>query len=197
MTPDFGSFLRLFGATIKNPAAVARQITALRWPHQIGWMGLIATSAITVLMIHGVLMLFGVSEMEGVRVAAPLADGVINFASSVITIFIIYYAGRAFGGTGSFGATLLIMTWFNAVAMVLLGIMFITALIVPGLTIFVAFGAVAVTFYCLAHFLNELHGFNSLLKAIGLFIMSVCGILLGMAVILALISGGAAMGAAT
>lgn len=197
MTVDFGSFLRLFGTTVKDPAGVARQITALRWPHEIGWMGLVATSAVSVFLIHSFLMLFGVSELDGVRMASPLADGMINFASSVITIFIIYYAGRAFGGIGTFGATLLIMTWFNAVAMVLMVAVFISALIVPGLSAFILLGAVGLTFYILAHFLNELHGFNSLLKAIGLFIMSVCGILLGMALIVGLISGGAAMGAAT
>lgn len=196
MTADFSSFLRLFGESLRDPAAVARQINALRWPHEISWMGLAAISAITVVLIYADAMLFGRAVGDLGQSGRPFVDAIINFASAAVLVFVLYYAGRAIGGTGTFGATLLIMTWMNAILLVMLCIILISALIMPGLASIISLICVGLTFYCLAHFLNELHGFGNIFKAIGLFIVAVCGCAFGLALILILIGGASVVGSA-
>ncbi len=192
MTADFGTFLRLFGETLKDPAAVAQQIKQLRWPHQISWMALASITALTVIAVHLEGMLPGSQELS-ILGGRPFLDAVLLGALTVILIFVLYWAGRAMGGTGTFGATLLLMTWFQAVVLVLICIQLIAALLVPGLAGFVALIAVVLQIYCLMHFLNELHDFDSLWKAAGLFILSIFGFAFGITLIVVVIGGVSAV----
>ncbi len=192
MTADFGTFLRLFGETLKDPAAMARRIKALRWPHEVSWMALASITALSVIAIHLEGMLPGQPELAIIG-GRPFVDAVLLGALTVILIFVLYWAGRAIGGTGTFGATLLVMTWFQAVVLVMIAIQLIATLIMPGLSGFVALIAVVLQIYCLMHFLNELHDFDSLWKAAGLFILSVFGFAFGITLIVLLIGGASAV----
>ncbi len=193
MTADFGTFLRLFGETLKDPAAMARRITALRWPHQIGWMALGAITALTVIAVYfeGLAVNEGDGGILGGR---PFLDAVLLGSMTVILIFVLYWAGRMIGGTGSFGSTLLVMTWFQAIVLVLITIQLIVTFIAPPLAGIVAIGAVVLQIFCLVHFLNELHGFNSLWKALGLFFLAVFGLAVGMTFIVLIIGGASIAG---
>lgn len=193
MTPDFGTFLRLFGETLKDPAAIARQIAGLRWPHEIGWMGLGGITALTVIAIYFEGLMPGRGDL-GIIGGQPFVDAILLGAMTVLLIFVLYWAGRAIGGQGTFGATLLMMTWFQAIVLVLITIQLIAGFIAPPLSGFVALIAVVLQIYCLVHFLNELHGFDSLWKAAGLFVMAVFGMALGMTVIVMLIGGASLVG---
>ncbi|MEL6572692.1 MAG: Yip1 family protein [Pseudomonadota bacterium] len=192
MTADFGTFLRLFGETLKDPAAMARRIKALRWPHVVSWMALASITALSVIAIHLEGMLPGQPELAIIG-GRPFVDAVLLGALTVILIFVLYWAGRAIGGTGTFGSTLLVMTWFQAVVLVMIAIQLIATLIMPGLSGFVALIAVVLQIYCLMHFLNELHDFDSLWKAAGLFILSVFGFAFGITLIVLLIGGASAV----
>ena len=193
MTADFNTFLRLFGETLKDPAAIARQVIALRWPHLVSWMALAAVTSLTVIAVHLEGMLPGQQEL-GILGGRPLFDAALLGAMNVILIFVLYWAGRAIGGTGSFGATLLIMTWFQTVVLVLITIQLIATFIAPSLAAFVALIAVVLQIYCLMHFLNELHGFKSLWKAAGLFFMSIVGFAFGITLIILVIGGASVVG---
>lgn len=196
MTFDLGTFLRYFGETLRDPAGVAKQITSLRLPHEVGWMGLTAVTALTVVVVYLESFLPGLGNIGFGIGGRPLIDAVFLGAMTVILIFVLFYAGRALGGTGTFGATLLIMTWFQAVVFVLITIQLIATLVAPGMSAFVALIALALQMYCLIHFLNVLHGFDSLPKAAGLFFASVFGLVLGLAFILTLVGGASLVGAA-
>lgn len=195
MTLDFGTFLRLFGETLRDPAAMARQIKNLHLPHQVGWMALCAITALTIVAVYLESMLPGMGDIGLGIGGRPFIDAIFLGAMTVILIFVLYYAGRAMGGSGTFGATLLMMTWFQAVVFVLIAIQLISSLIAPGVSAVVALIALALQMYCLIHFLNVLHGFDSLPKAAGLFFVSVFGLVLGLALILTLIGGASLVGA--
>lgn len=196
MTLDFGTFLRLFGETLRDPAGIAQKINRLRLPHQVGWMGLSAVTALTVVVVYLESFLPGLGDIGFGIGGRPFIDAVFLGAMTVILIFVLYYAGRAMGGTGTFGATLLMMTWFQAVVFVLISIQLISTLIAPGVSAFVALIALGLQMYCLIHFLNVLHDFKSLPKAAGLFFASVFGLVLGLAFILTLIGGASLVGSA-
>ena len=194
MTPDLGSFLRAVGDTVRDPATMARQIAQMRLPHEVGWMGLAAVIALTVVVLVASQMLLGSSTAAVNLGSRPFVDAILIGAMTVILIFVLYFGGRAMGGTGTFGGTLLVMTWFQAVVLVLVVIQLVATFIAPALGAFAALIVFGIQLYCLIHFLNELHGFNSLPKAAGLFVLALLGIAFGLAVMLTLIGGAAAVG---
>ncbi|MEL6641526.1 MAG: hypothetical protein AAFP98_09475, partial [Pseudomonadota bacterium] len=89
MTADFGTFLRLFGETLKDPAATARQIKALRWPHQVSWMALASITALTVIAVHLEGMLPGRAELTIIG-GRPFTDALLLGSMTVILIFVLY-----------------------------------------------------------------------------------------------------------
>lgn len=194
MTPDFGTFLRLFGETLRDPAAMGARISRLRWPHSVGWMGLGAVTLLTIIAVYLETLMPGRPETVLGLGNRPFADSVLLGAMTVVLVFVLYYAGRAFGGTGSFGGTLLVMTWFQAIVLMLIVIQLIVAFIAPPMAGFAAIIAFGLQMWCLMHFLNELHGFNSLFKALGLFVLSVFGFAVGLSFILLLVGGAAMVG---
>ncbi len=196
MSPDFGTFLRLFGETLRDPEAMARQIVKLRLPHEFGWMALASVTALTVIVVYLEGLLPGRSNVGVTIGGRPFFDMIFLGSMTVVFIFTLYYAGRAMGGAGTFGGTLLIMTWFQAVVLVLITIQLIVAFLVPTFGGIAALIAVVVQLYCLIHFLNVLHEFDSLAKSAGLFFLSLIGFALGLALILTAIGGAAVVGGA-
>lgn len=195
MTPDLGLFLRAVGDTLRDPATMARQISQMRLPHNVGWMGLFAVMALTVIAIDLNRMMVGAPGPDPVGLGSrPFLDLIFLGSLTVMLIFVLYFAGRAMGGTGTFGGTLLLMTWFQAVVLVLVAVQMIATFIAPTIGGIVALVAVGLQLYCLVHFLNELHGFNSLPKAAGLFFVALVGIAFGLALIVTMIGGAAAVG---
>ena len=195
MLTDLQSVTSLVIATVKDPAAVAKRITALRLPHAIGWMGLGLVTAVTVIAIALERMIPGRPPMMSGLGGSPFIDTLFLGGMTTIFIFVLYYAGRAIGGTGTFGGTLLIMTWFQTIVLYLVVAQLIAVVIVPGLAVFVSMTGFAIQIWCLMHFLNELHGFDSLFKAFGLFALSILGFVFGLAFFLLMVGGATMVGA--
>ena len=195
MLTDLQSVTSLVIATVKDPAAVAKRITALRLPHAIGWMGLGLVTAVTVIAIALERMIPGRPPMMSGLGGSPFIDTLFLGGMTTIFIFVLYYAGRAIGGTGTFGGTLLIMAWFQTIVLYLVVAQLIAVVIVPGLAVFVSMAGFAIQIWCLMHFLNELHGFDSLLKAFGLFALSILGFVFGLAFFLLMVGGATMVGA--
>lgn len=194
MQLDFGQFLRAFGDTLRDPAGTAQLIVRQRIPHEVGWMGLAAVISLTVVALHVSNMVLGTTPEQMGLGLRPFFDVVFLGAMTVVMIFVLYFAGRAMGGNGTFGGTLLLMTWFQAIVLVLVVIQLIATFIAPGLGGIVALVAIGLQLYCLVHFLNELHGFQSLPKSAALFFVALIGIAFGLALIVTLIGGAAVMG---
>jgi len=193
---DLSQLLRSFGDTLRDPAGAAQLIVRQRLPHEIGWMGLAAVTSLTVIALHVSNMVLGTQPEQLGLGQRPFFDVVFLGAMTVMMIFVLYFAGRAMGGTGTFGGTLLLMTWFQAVVLVLVVIQLIAAFIAPGFGGVVAIVAIGLQLYCLVHFLNELHGFESLSRAAALFFISLLGIAFGLALIVTLIGGAVVVGGA-
>ena len=194
MQVDFSQFLRGFGETLRDPAGAARLIVQQRMPHEVGWMGLAAVISLTVVALHVSNMVLGTTPQQMGLGLRPFFDFIFLGAMTVVLVFVLYFAGRAMGGKGTFGGTLLLMTWFQAVVLVLVVIQLIATFIAPAFGGIVALVAIGLQLYCLVHFLNELHGFNSLSKAAALFFIALIGIAFGLALIVTLIGGVAVVG---
>lgn len=195
MRTDLSTVFSLVVDTVKDPAGMAERIVPLRWPHAVGWMGLGLVTALTVIAIGLERMIPGRPPMMSGLGGSPFIDALFLGGMTTIFIFVLYYAGRAIGGSGTFGATLLIMTWFQTIVLFLVLAQLIAVLILPGLAVLVSMIGFGVQLWCLMHFLNVLHGFNSLFKAFGLFAMSIMGFVFGLAFFLLLVGGATMVGA--
>ena len=193
---DLSAILRLFGDTIRDPAAVASRIKGLRLPHQAGWIVLAVATISVVLLLHIERLLPGSTAQVVGFGGTPILDTVILGALSVMMVFVFYMMGRSMGGDGSFGATLALMAWFQVFVLVLVVAQVVAAIFLPVLAGVIAIGSLIVQVFVLIHFLNVLHGFDSLLKSAGLMIVSVFGLGFGLAIIVVIIGGLSAVGGA-
>ena len=192
MRSELSIITTLVGETIRDPAAMAGRIVNLRIPHAVGWMALGLVTVLTVIAIAIEGLIPGRPQMMSGFSGNPFIDTLFLGSMTTIFIFVLFYAGRAMGGQGTFGGTLLIMTWFQVIVFFLVLAQLIAVIISPALAVFVSFAGFALQIWCLLHFLNVLHGFDSLSKAFGLFALSIIGFVFGLAFFL-LIIGGAAM----
>lgn len=194
MKEDFNQLLRMFVQTLQDPAGAGRTINALRWPHDIGWRVLAATTVLGAILVQVRGLLFGWPEALFVVANNPIGHAVIAFGMTVVLVFVLYYAGRAMGGSGTFGAALLSVAWFNVVVLILTTIQFLTLLVAPPLEGIVALITFGLEIWVLLQLLNALHGFNSLFKAFGLLILASFGVVIGFGAIIAVIGGLTTLG---
>jgi hypothetical protein len=194
MRSDLNTLLQLVGQSVRDPAAIAGRIVQLRWPHSIGWMGLGLVTVLTVMAISVERMVPGRPEMLSGIGGNPFVDTMFLGAMTVVFIFVLYYAGLAMGGKGTFGGTLLIMTWFQTIVLFLVIVQLFAVIFVPFLATLVSLVGFGLQLWCLLHFLNVLHGFDSLGKAFGLFALAIIGFVLGLTFILLMVGGAALVG---
>jgi len=191
---DVNTILGLIGQSLRDPEAMAKQILKLRAPHQVGWMVLAVVTIASVILISVERIVLGYPDMLNTFGGGPFVDTLFLGSMTVIFIFVLYYAGLAMGGTGTFGGTLLMMTWFQTIVLFLVAVQFLAVLVAPGVATFVSLIGFGLQIWCLLHFLNVLHGFNSLGRAFGLLALSIIGFVFGLSFILLIIGGAAIVG---
>ena len=195
MRSELSLITTLVGQTIQDPAGMAGRIVSLRLPHAVGWTALGLVTVLTVLAIAIEGMIPGRPPVMADIGGSPFIDTLFLGSMTTVFIFVLYYAGRAMGGQGTFGSTLLIMTWFQVIVFFLVLVQLLAVIIVPTLAVFVSMIGFGIQLWCLMHFLNVLHGFDSLGKAFGLFALSILGFVFGLAFFLLMIGGVAMVGA--
>ena len=192
---DFSDLMKFVGQTFRDPAGVAGQIVQLRLPQLVGWLGLAIVTILSVMAISIERLIPGRPEMLSNVGGNPFIDTVFLGGMTAIFICVLFYGGRVMGGSGSFGSTLLIMTWFQTIVLVLVVVQLIAVVVTPSVAAIISLVGFGLQLWCLIHFLNVLHGFDSLGKAFGLFALSIVGFVFGLAFILLMVGGAAIIGA--
>ena len=187
MSGELQGLLRLVGRTVTDPAGVAQELMRRNYETQTLWMGLLLVSVLSVLLLAVSNALLPTSVPEGAVVLSPFAYGAIIAASIVLLVYAVHLVGRLFGGTGTFPQTMVLMIWLQVVAMAVQVAQILAMLILPPLAGMVSLAGAFLMLYCLMQFINALHGFDSLVKAIGVFVVAVIAIGLFLAVVLSLV----------
>lgn len=198
----------LFGMalqTVPEPRKVAREVQALSYPRAVLWqaLGFLLVAATFLAVIASIL--FPVDpETAGALAANPILTGIAQAAISVLTVFAIYWIGRALGGTGRYDQALLTVIWLQFVLLIIeLGVVFL-GVFAPGLALILWVMGLVMTFWILSHFIAEMHGFRSagavfvsilLLLVVVAVVMSVVLSALGIGVMLGTDGAGALTGA--
>lgn len=187
---------RLLQQSLLDPAGAARALLSERPGRRPLWLALILVTCLGVLIaaaVDGPMIVIPIGA-EDPLVLTPFPYAVILGASLLVTVVGLYWTGRALGGTGSFADALAIVVWLEVVAIAVRVVQIVVLLLVPPLAWVVSILGLGILLWCLVNFVNELHGYRSLGKAVLTLVLAALGIFLGLSVILAIIGIGATAG---
>ncbi len=189
-----GYLLGMALQTIPEPRKVARDVLSLDFPRAALWQAFALFAVLSTGLNVASVILFPPPPDPALAdslLGDPLRMGMVQTASLVITVFLIYWVGRAFGGHGTFPQAILTVIWMQYVSVMLQLVVLVLALFAPGLAALAALFSVGVSFWIITHFTAEMHGFRSA----GLVFATIVVLLLGLGVVLgvalALIGAGA------
>ena len=199
------AILQLVLATFMQPREIAAGMIAERFDRTLLWSG-----AALVIVLVGMVQ-FAVQNLTPVPETTPETEALAAMISKIfatpflttlivgcgliMSVFAIFLGGRMIGGTGDFFGTLAAMSWLQMVNAVTGCLVVVILAISPQLFEVASILSMVfnvMVFYATLHFIDVLHGFNSLWAAFGTMVISFIGLAIGLALILVLIGGAAA-----
>ncbi len=177
MTVDFQTWMRAVWTSVMEPSDSARKVINMNVPRDALWTGLALVAVLNVILV---MLLQWVSPMpvafeDRALILSPFGFMAVMGTFLVLFVFGTYYAGKILGGAGSLIATLAIIVWFQSISLTLEAVQLVLILISPAIgSIFglLSFGALV---WCFVNFVNVLHQFENLGKAIVTILLSFVG----------------------
>jgi len=193
-------FIDLFRQTLTEPRAAGARVIAMGWPPQILWLTLGLIAVAMSLAVSGILQAAPLPEGEmgemlrlNPAYRAPLLFALMQWGQAVISVFVLTWIGRAFGGEARVEDMLAVTIWLQLVAVVLgIGVVVITVLL-PPIGAFALLAFVAWSIFIMLAMIDAAHRFDNFAKALGVFVVAIVALAVGSAMLAALI-GAAAIG---
>ncbi len=193
-------FIDLFRQTLTEPRAAGARVIAMGWPPQILWLTLGLIAVAMSLAVSGILQTAPLPEGEmgemlrlNPAYRAPLLFALMQWGQAVISVFVLTWIGRAFGGEARVEDMLAVTIWLQLVAVVLgIGVVVITVLL-PPIGAFALLAFVAWSIFIMLAMIDAAHRFDNFAKALGVFVVAIVALAVGSAMLAALI-GAAAIG---
>ena len=180
MTLSLSTLMPLVLQAIRSPRETARTLMSAGVPGEALPLALALVIVLSVLLtsLGGALL----PEPEGGEAAAlvisPLVLALLLGAFLSAYIWGIHTAGRAFGGTGSLHDAALLMIFVQFILLTGQVVEVVLWLVAPPLAGLFVIVMVAAAFWININFIDELHGFGSLLKSFVLMLLVSFGIAL-------------------
>ncbi|SEN27816.1 Yip1 domain-containing protein [Loktanella fryxellensis] len=171
--------------SLRDPAGAAAYLRGLALDRGtiLSLMALITILSVLILMA-GVWL----SPAEAAMfVASPFSLTILLGGSLIMLVLAVHLGGRLLGGSGRIEQAVLLIVWWQAMALVIQVIQTVLLLILPVLSSLAAIAGLVWLVFALLHLVNVLHAFNSLWKALGTVIIGVFTVSLGLGLLLALI----------
>ena len=189
MTLHLPTLLRHAVGSLSAPRDEARWVMSHDMPRIARWETLLLIVVISVFLARISMFLV---PAQGDIVMAPLMMnpfmvGIIQMSSLVLMVFAIYWVGRAMGGVGGFGNTILVVAWIQFVMVCLQVIQTVSMVLVPPLAGMISMAGFVLFFWLLTNFIAELHGFVSLGRVFLVIILTTVGFAFGLSLILTMI----------
>ena len=192
MTVDFQTWMRAVWTSIVEPSDSARKVLAKDIPAQALWIGLALVAVLNVILVALLQMLSPapLAMQEQAFALSPFGFLAIIGIFFVLFVYGIFYAGRMIGGVGTLTGSLAIVVWFQSVSLTLEAIQFVLVLISPAIGSIFGLLTLGALIWCFMNFINVLHGFNNLGKALGAIFLALIGTALIAGIILAVLGVG-------
>ena len=186
----------LIGMSLRDPRLAGETILNLRLPDQVLWQALTLVSVLSTLIVSGMMRLtpipeneFGLVLINSPIYASPLLAAVMQWGQSVISIFVLHWVGRIFGGTGARSDVLALVAWLHFVSLVLVILLVLVGSAVPMLSAFGLLMFIGWWLWSFATYVDVAHAFQSMFKAIGVLLVSLAGFLFGVSFVVSLLGG--------
>ena len=197
MTIDFQTWMRAVWSSIMEPSKMAEKAIGLDLPREALWISLALVAVLNVVLLALLQMLSPapISFEEQAFTLSPFAYAAIIGVFLVFLVAATYYTGKVMGGVGSFTATLTIIVWFQSVSLTLECIQLVLVLISPAIASIFGMLSLGALIWCIVNFVNVLHGFENLAKALTTIVLALIGTALSAGIILAILGVGPTVGA--
>ena len=178
MTVTLQTLLRNAWDTVRSPREGAAWVMTFDIPRAERWLLLFLITVLSVILAHiSGLLLFSQTDMfMGQILASPFISTILQMSVLVITVFLVFWMGRAMGGQGGFGDTILLVAWLQFIMGCLQVIQLIAMLTIPAFGSLLGVVGLVLFFWLLTNFVAELHGFQSLGQVFAMVIVGVIAI---------------------
>lgn len=189
MMPTLKELFARAWASLTEPRVVARWVMSFDLPRTARWEVLLLVVVLSAIFARLTVMLFVDPRaiVFSQIMSNPWITGMIQLSVLVVAVFLIFWVGRAMGGTGGFGNAILLVAWLQfcmvCLQLVQTGFMFVF----PPVASLIGLAGFAIFFWLLTNFVAELHGFQSLPQVFLMIIVTLVGIVFGVSVILSII----------
>ena len=184
-------FLSAVWATIIDPAQMAQRIMSRRYTRGTLWMGLALVSILSVLLLR---MLYFIAPVAMPLSFTPNLYGLVMACVLVILTFGLYLTGQTLGGKATFPHSFATIIWLEAVALVIRAAQALVYLASPMLAGYLSIAGMVALLWILVNFVNEVHRFDNLGRAILTILNAVVGIGFGFGLFMAMIGISAGAG---
>lgn len=198
MTFDFQSWMRAVWTSIMEPSDSARKVIAMDIPREALWTALMLIAVLNVILVAVLQMLSPapVAFEQQAFAMSPFGFFAIISVFLVMLVFGVFHAGRMMGGKGTLLATLAIVVWFQSISLTLEAVQIVLVVISPAIGSIFGLVSLGALLWCFVNFINILHGFNSLGKALAAVVLALFGTALVAGIILTVLGFGAVGGMA-
>jgi|TARA_B100000767_G_scaffold274887_1_gene309435 hypothetical protein len=172
-------FVKLVINTIKDPKQVALKISLVTLPPVTLWSLVVLVVIISVLLSELANWLLPVKPTQTslILISSPFLATVILTVLMTVMIFLTFYIGKLFGGTGSIESTISVIVWLQTTMIALQVVQLILIPFLPSLAMILGFFAGILFFWLYVNFILVLHGFTSLGKVFFGVIASMLGVI--------------------
>ncbi len=185
---------RLLWATVTNPAETARFVLGRGLRRDVLWTALGLATILSVLVTALVQLILPAAEAQVVEAAVPMTPilyGMILGAALVVTVFALHFTGQALGGDGEFADSLATVVWIQFLLVALQLAQGALMLLSTALGAIASYATLFIALWALANFVNVMHHFRSIGRAVLTIILAFLGAGIGLSIILTLIGVGA------
>jgi len=177
---------QLLFQSLRDPREGANTLLSLGVPKEALWPFAMLVVVIGSL-ISGSGQVFSPTEIEGFTVPSPWIVALMQFGLMTVSIFVIFWMGRALDGKGSFNETILLIAWLQAMSITGQILVLVLGMLLPSLAVILFFGFGIYMIYATITFIDVLHRLNSMGKAAMMFALAIGATVLGLSVIIAVI----------
>jgi hypothetical protein len=156
----------LLQLTLSDPRAAARHIIALRLPANFGWTALVLMAILSGGLGYVAYLASPVEDdaLMSAMVGNPLRAAVIQIIVLMLSGWLAFVVGRAFGGQGRLEDALVLVAWVQVPLLALQVVQLVLGVAAPLLAPLVGLAGLALYAVLLSSVIAELHGFRSALK---------------------------------
>jgi hypothetical protein len=186
MNISFQGWIHAIGATLNATDDTATQVLSYRYERPILMQAVVVLATIN-LMLIAIVSYIAPAPVEVAIQVSPVSLTILIAASMVTLAFGLSRAGRIFGGTADFDASLTVVIWLQAVGLTFdLGQIALMGLS-PTLAALFGIGSLVALLWCTVKFVKVLHGFSSPAHAWGTLIIAMIGTIFAVVVLMALL----------